>query len=296
MSVPFFFSENCACRLRDRIRTLDLWIFALVRCPVLFSSFLIHHNLNMILADCIVLECDLAWICDNQARIAVLYQVSYDSRIWASSSPHAWSVLQDPISDELAIWIEEHHADMVTLYLVILHQEVFFALDDEDALSLLRVANEVVHDLRNAWILAAKCHTCLDVTIDFVRNYLAGAPLDDENSLLEVALNYVRIGEGFICRHPCELKVIRLRYGICIYGAIITSIHKPLLVSDLPFLAAAIHQIVRAGLHLRELVAIFFVVSADMRFSPLAQLYSGLPIGVNHIATNVGVDLRPLDY
>ena len=39
---------------------------------------------------------------------------------------------------------------MVTLYLVILHQEVFFALDDEDSLSLLRVANEVVHDLRNA--------------------------------------------------------------------------------------------------------------------------------------------------
>lgn len=62
---------------------------------------------------------------------------------------------------------------MIAFNLVVLYEELFFALHDEDSLALLRVADKVVHDFCHSCILTTKCDTRLNVAIDLVRYDLA---------------------------------------------------------------------------------------------------------------------------
>lgn len=112
------------------------------------------------------------------------------------------------VAFDLAIGVDEDNAILVALNLVVLDKQVSLALDDENALSALRVEDIVVHDASLACFLTSKSNIGLNVVFNFVRDNLARATLDDQNSLVIVTLDNVCVGKTLDMIVGCHMNLV----------------------------------------------------------------------------------------
>ena len=126
--------------------------------------------------------------------------------------------MHNSIALDLSVRVDKHDTILVALNHVVLDEQLFLALDHEDSLATLRVADVVVHDSCFSGLLTAQGNVGLDVVLDFVGDDLSRAALNDKNALIVVALDHVGIGERFDAqlRRHCDVVVVQRCKVICL--------------------------------------------------------------------------------
>lgn len=98
------------------------------------------------------------------------------------------------VTFDLALRVHHHNAIVVVFDLIVFDDQVPFTVNHENAF-LLRVLNIVVHDSYLSGGFAATSNVRLHVTVDFVGENLGVTALSEENTLVEIMADEVRVWE-----------------------------------------------------------------------------------------------------
>lgn len=149
---------------------------------------------HVVLLDLVATEIGQGWILDDHSRRHVLQDVvigDQSCRILLSQDT-ARVVINDQIAFEQPLGIDQYDTVEVVVDCVLFDDELVFTLNDKEALTLA-VFDLVVPDLGLTGVLAADRDVCLDIGIDLVRYDLGVASLDDEDALVVVVPDHIRV-------------------------------------------------------------------------------------------------------